>query len=314
MAGTLLLPKRIARALPWLQRAAQWVESGVLRALVALLRALPVGAAFGLARATLGLLGPLTPMWDKVARNHRIAFAELDAPALRRLRGETFANLGSAVAELVLAPRLWDERDTRIEWHVDPAIEGARSGKPMVLVTGHVGAWQLTNLVAARHGFALTSLYAEESNPGFAELMRGLRNGLRCTWLPSAGGVKVLLEELRKGHSVGLACDTRLDQGEAVPFFGHPVMSNTIPARLALRLGCELVPVRARRLPGQRFRIEMLAPVRPADPSAPQAAQALEMTARLMAQFEGWVREEPAGWMCLARRFAKDLDKAARAH
>jgi KDO2-lipid IV(A) lauroyltransferase len=312
MASNLLLPKRLARAFPRLQRFASWLEYAVLRALVGLLRALPPPAAFAFARAVLRALGPLTPMWDKVARNHRIAFAGLDLAARRRLRRETFASLGSAVAELVLAPRLWAEREERFEWSIDPAVSDPRGGKPMVLVTGHVGAWQLTNLVAAQHGFALTSLYAEESNPGFAELMRELRDGLRCTWLPSAGGVKVLLEELRAGHSVGLACDTRLDQGEAVPFFAHPVMSNTIPARLALRLGCELVPVRAERLPGQRFRIHMDTPIRPADPTAPQAAQALEMTAQLMARFEGWVRQTPAEWMCLARRFPKELDKAAR--
>jgi KDO2-lipid IV(A) lauroyltransferase len=312
MAGNLLLPKRLARALPWLAGAGQRVESAVLHALVALLRALPVRAAFALSRATLSLLGPLMPMWDKVARNHRIAFPDLDQASRRSLRRQTFANLGSAVAELVLAPRLWAERDARFEWATDPSIEALGTGRPMVLVTGHVGAWQLTNLVAASRGFSLTSLYAEESNPGLAALMLDLRNGLRCTWLPSAGGVKVLLEELRKGHSVGLACDTRLDQGEAVPFFGHAVMSNTVPARLALRLGCELVPVRAERLPGQRFRIRMLAPIRPSDPEASPAAQALDMTARLMSQFEGWVRETPSEWMCLARRFPKELDKAAR--
>ena len=314
MAGTLLLPKRIARALPGALRLVQRIEAALLRSLVALLRALPASTAFALARGALRLVAPLTPMWDKVQRNHRIAFPALDEKSLRSLRRETFASLGSAVAEIVLAPRLWAEREQRIEWCVDPAIGSLRLGKPMVMVTGHVGAWQLTNLVAAQHGLVLTSLYAEESNPGFAAMMRELRDGLRCNWLPSTGGVKVLLEELRGGHSVGLACDTRLDQGEAVPFFGHEVMSNTVPARLALRLGLELVPVRAVRLSGQRYRVEMLAPVHPRDPDATQAAQALDMTAQLMAQFEGWIRGSPAEWMCLARRFPKELDKAARAN
>ena len=36
------------------------------------------------------------------------------------------------------------------------------------------------------------------------------------------------------------------------------------------------------------------------------------MTAVLMARFETWVRDMPAQWMCLARRFPKELDKAAR--
>lgn len=312
MAEHLLLPKRLARTFPRLGRLTQRLEAGVLRALVGLLRALPVPWSFALARGVMRTLGPLTPLWDKVWRNHAIAFAGLDPRSRRKLRRQTFAHLGDAIAELVLAPRLYAESG-RIDWVVDPSLEQVLAARrPMVMVTGHTGAWQLTNMVARRWDIPLTSLYAEESNAGMAELMLELRNGLGCRWLPSAGGIRVLLEELRAGHSVGLACDTRMDQGESVPFFGHPVLSNTVPARLALRLGAPLVPVLAERLPGHRVRISLQSPVVASDPGVTAAAQALDMTATMMARFEGWVRDKPAEWMCLSRRFSKELDKAAQ--
>ena len=312
MAEHLLLPKRVARAFPRLGKVAQSLESGFLNALVALLRTLPVPVAFALARGCMRLLGPLTPLWEKVRRNHAIAFAAMDAPARRSLRRQTFSHLGEAIAELVLAQRLYAEGSSRIEWHADPALEDTLAAKrPMVMVTGHVGAWQLTNMVSLHWNMPLTSLYAEESNAGMAALMLSLRNGLGCRWLPSAGGIRTLLEELRAGHSVGLACDTRMDQGAAVPFVGHQVLSNTVPARLALRLGIPLVPVLAERLPGQRYRISLQAPVLAPDLGRTQPEQALDMTAGMMARFEGWVRERPAEWMCLSRRFPKDLDKSA---
>jgi KDO2-lipid IV(A) lauroyltransferase len=312
VAEHLLLPKRLARAMPWLGAWAQTLEAGLLRALVGLLRLLPLDWSFALARGLMRLLGPLTPMWDKVARNHAIAFPEMDAASRRRLRRQTFGHLGEAIAELVLAPRIHAET-RRIEWRVAPGLEAAlEAGKPLVMVTGHVGAWQLTNLVSLHYKIPLACLYAEESNPRMAALMLELRNGLGCRWLPSAGGIRTLLEELRAGHSVGLACDTRMDQGEAVPFFGHSVMSNTVPARLALRLGAPLVPVLAERLTGGHYRITLEEPVQPGTSDATQAEQALAMTAALMTRFETWVRSRPAQWMCLARRFPKELDKAAR--
>ncbi len=312
MAEHLLLPKRLARAFPRLGQTAQALESGVLRALAGLLRVLPVGASFALARGSMRLLGPLTPLWDKVWRNHAIAFPTMDAAARRSLRRQTFGHLGDAIAELVLAPRLYAETG-RIEWCADAALESALSThRPMVMVTGHVGAWQLTNMVSRHWNIPLTSLYAEESNPGMAALTLDLRNGLGCRWLPAAGGIRTLLEELHAGHSVGLACDTRMDQGEAVPFCGHPVLSNTVPARLALRLGAPLVPVLAERLAGHRYRISLQAPVEARDTSKTQPEQALDMTAAMMARFETWVRERPAEWMCLSRRFPKDLDKAVQ--
>lgn len=281
--------------------------------MVRLLRSLPTETAFRLARGTLRLLGPLTPMWEKVGRNHAIAFPELSLAERRRLRRHTFAFLGESVAELVLAPRIWQAAEQRIEWQVDPGVQVLlEAGRPLVMVTGHVGAWQLTNLVSRRWNTGLCSLYAEESNPRLAVLLLRLREGLGARWRPSAGGIRTLLEELRAGHSVGLACDTRMDQGEELPFFGQRVLGNTVPARLALRTGCPLVPVLAERLPGRRYRISVQAPVAPDETEGDDAARARAMSAQLMSRFEAWVRERPAEWMCLARRFPKELDKSVR--
>ncbi|MBP9035279.1 MAG: hypothetical protein KBG29_15370, partial [Pseudomonadales bacterium] len=313
MAEHLLLPKRLVRALPALKRGAWRLEAWCMRGVIGLLRALSPERATALAMRVTRVLGPLLPMWDKVARNLAIAFPSLPAAERARLRRGIFAHLGAAIAELVLSDRIWAERERRLEFRADPAIRGLREGgRPMVLVTGHVGAWQLANLVGAHFGLPITSLYATESNPFLADLVLQLRERLQVRWIPSTGGIRSLIAELRAGHSVGLACDTRLDQGEAVPYFGHPAMTNTVPARLALKQECELVPVRVERLGGARYRVTMGAPIRPRDAGVAQAAQALDMTAQLNGLFEQWIRETPGEWMCLARRFPKELDKAAR--
>jgi KDO2-lipid IV(A) lauroyltransferase len=312
MAEHLLIPKRLARALPALRRISWRVEAAVIRSLVWWLRSLSLERATRLSRALIRLLAPLTPMWPKVARNHRIAFPDLDDRARARLRRDVFSSLGSAVAELVCADRIWAERDTRLEFIADPAIRSLREAEaPMVFVSAHVGAWQLACFLGRRYGFQYTLLYAVESNPYFAQTMLELRQRLLCRWLPNQGGVRTLIEELRQGHSIGLAVDTRMDQGQPVPFFGHPAMTNTVPARLALKQRCELVPVHVERLPGTRFRVCLEAPIVPRDASAAPAQQALDMTTQLNARFEEWIRKSPGEWMCLARRWPKDLDKAA---
>jgi len=313
MAEHLLIPKRLARALPGLKRAAWWLEAAFIRGVIGLLRALSPERATALAMGVTRVLGPLLPMWDKVARNLAIAFPALPAGERARLRRRIFAHLGAAIAELAQSERIWAERERRLEFCADPSIRGLQEGgRPMVLVTAHVGAWQLSNLVGAHFGLPITSLYASESNPLIAAQVLQLRERLKVRWIPSTGGIRSLIMELRAGHSVGLACDTRLDQGEAVPYFGHAAMTNTVPARLALKQDCELVPVRVERLGGARYRVTMGAPVRPRDAGAAQAAQALDMSAQLNALFESWIRETPGEWMCLARRFPKELDKSAR--
>jgi KDO2-lipid IV(A) lauroyltransferase len=313
MAEHLLIPKRLARRLPWLKRAAWHIEAWFVRAVIGSLRLFAPERASAIAMAVMRCVGPLLPMWDKVGRNLAIAFPALPVAERRRLRRGIFAHLGAAIAELVLSDRIWAERERRLEFIADPAIRGLHEGgRPMVLVTAHVGAWQLANLVGAHFRLPITSLYAAESNPFLADMVLQLRERLKVRWIPSTGGIRSLITELRSGHSVGLACDTRLDQGEAVPYFGHPAMTNTVPARLALKQDCELVPVRVERLGAGRYRVSMHAPIVPRDTTAPQAEQALDMSTRLNALFEQWIRETPDEWMCLARRFPKELDKAAR--
>jgi KDO2-lipid IV(A) lauroyltransferase len=313
VAEHLLVPKRLTRAMPWLRRAAWHVEAWFVRSVVWLLRLLPPERSLALAMRVMRVIGPLMPMWDKVGRNFAVAFPHLDATRRRTLQRSVFAYLGAAIAELVSVEKLWQQRESRLEFVADPGIRGIGPDRPpMVIVTAHVGAWQLANFIAARYDFPLTSLYAPESNPLLGDISLRLRDALPCSWRSRDGGVKRLIEELRAGRSVGLACDTRLDQGEAVAFFGQPAMTNTVPARLALRQGCELVPVHVLRLPGARYRITMEAPIVARNPAASAAEQALDMSAQMNARFESWIRATPSEWMCLARRFPKELDKAAR--
>lgn len=312
MAEQFLLPKRLTRRFPALRSAGLRLDALFVRAIVGFLRLLPVAAALAIARGVMRMLGPLLPMHDKVLRNLRIAFPERDDAEHRRLRRQVFANLGAAFAELALAERIWREREARLEFVADPALGNLRPGAPaMVMVTAHVGAWQFANFVSARYGFALSTLYAEESNPFLAPLVLELRQTLRCGWLSNSGSMRRILEELRGGCSVGFASDTRQDQGEELPFFGHPAATNTIPARIALREGLDLVPVRAERLPKGRYRITLEAPVRPRNPDAGQAEQVTDMALQLNARYEDWIRRSPGEWMCLARRWPKERDKRA---
>jgi len=310
MAEHLLIPKRLARRFPWIKTAALKLEVRLVRILIAALRSLSEERALRLAHQVVKTIGPVLPMWNRVLRNQAIAFPELSRAARRQLRRDTFGWLGTAVAELVLADRIWAERQTRCEVDVSPKIHALRERKrPIVFVTAHVGAWQYCNLIGPALDLPISTLYAVESNPYFADLMLSLRNRLGVRWVSNHGGIKTLMGELRSGHSVGLACDTRMDQGEELSFFDVPAMSNTVPARLALKHGCELVPIRVQRLPATRFRIVLEDPVTPDPDVEGPAEQARDMTQRVLQRFEEWIREDPAQWMCLARRWPKSIDK-----
>jgi KDO2-lipid IV(A) lauroyltransferase len=154
-------------------------------------------------------------------------------------------------------------------------------------------------------------VYSPDSNPYLARMIERRREALGCSFVSREGGTRALLRALGAGTSVGLVVDTRIDEGEPLPFFGREASTTTVPARLGLRAGAEIVPVRVERLGGARFRVTLDAPLRPDDPTADPREQARSVTRQLNAHFERWIRERPEQWECLKRRWPKERRKVS---
>lgn len=306
MPSYYLIPKKLVDRLPFLRKTVWWLESVFFRSMFFLARLLPQKRASALLSGIFARLGPMTGKSAKVSRNLQFVIPQLRTENADNEVREVFANLGRAMTELVFIDRIWQD-SKQLEFKVYPETAAILSaGKPAVLVTAHVGAWQLTSLIGAHFEFPLATIYARETNPYLEKFFYRLRSGFQSRLVASEGGIRQLVKLLREGCSVGLAVDTRLDKGEPISFFGVPTPTNTVPARLALSTNVPLIPVRGQRLPNGRFRITAYPPVASGNAALGRDEKTLSMTAQLNAHFEQWIREEPTQWMCLKRRWPKD--------
>jgi len=301
-----LVPKKAARAIPALGRAASWLEAQLFRFLFLVLRQLSVERASSVAAAIVGLIGPHTSLARNVRGNLAVAFPDWDEQDLRRTTRGVFRQLGMATAELANMDKIWSEREQRLEFCIDPLAQAhLDAGGATVFVSAHVGAWQVTNLLSRQQNLTTTVVFAEESNPQVRDILHRLRESFGVKLLPTHAGVRPLLRELNAGNSIGLAMDTRLDTGEPLPFFGVEALTNTSAARLALRSGAALIPIRGERLRPGHFRVSIEAPIASPVPDAKLAEQAIAMTRLINEYFEKWIRAAPDHWMCLKRRWPK---------
>jgi KDO2-lipid IV(A) lauroyltransferase len=301
-----LVPKKAARAVPALGRASIWLEAQLFRFLFWILGQLSVERASSVAAAIVGLIGPHTSLARHVHGNLAVAFPDWDEQDLRNTTKGVFRQLGMAVAELANMDKIWSEREQRLEFCIDPLAQAHfNSGVATVFVTAHVGAWQVVNLISRQQNLTVTVVFAEESNLQVRDLMHRLREAFGVKLLPTHAGVRPLMRELNAGNSIGLAMDTRLDTGEPLPFFGVDALTNTSAARLALRSGAALIPIRGERLRPGHFRISVMAPIASPVPDAKLAEQASAMTRLISEHFEEWIRAAPEHWMCLKRRWPK---------
>lgn len=303
-----LLPDRWVKKLPAIRNLVWALEAFILRLLVWALRLMSVQHAYDVAVRFCQILEPLAPFTPKFGRNLAVAFPEKTKQEIEQLAINSCANIGRAVADLVLAKRIWQERGQRIEFVIKNGVDRLiTTGRPAVFVTAHVGAWQFTSFIAAQNNLSMTSVYAPESNPYLHKVVNRLRAALPCRFALKKGCMRELMTTLKQGNVVGFVPDLRLDGGELIPFFGIDAPSNTTAARMAIHHDCALVPIRAERLPDCRFRITIYSAIQADDPHASVDIQAKQMTQKQLALFESWIRETPDQWMCVGRRWETEV-------
>ncbi|HSA82559.1 MAG TPA: hypothetical protein VLE23_17210, partial [Geminicoccaceae bacterium] len=297
-----------------LRRRVAWpLEALALAAFWQICALMPADRASALGRALLRRVGPRLHWHRSLHANLAVAFPEHGPAQIAALTREAWGNFGATFAEY---PHLIDIGQRRFHEHVDlvlcPEVEARRRARlPSVFVTAHLGNWELAGAAAASTGIPLSGVYARQTNPLINWMVQRYRRALGCGFLTNEAGARPLLAELAAGRSLGLLADLRVDGGEPIPFFGQMVETTLVPARLALKFGCPLVPMRVERLGGVRFRATAHPPIRPEDESADPLEQARSMMRQVNAVLEGWIREQPAGWQCLKRRWSKSRVRRA---
>lgn len=168
-----------------------------------------------------------------------------------------------------------------------------------VLVTGHMGYWQIAPFLMAKKAYApLTMAMAEEPNRQTAEFEARFRSRLRVVY--TTRGPLALVELARivnQGELVGMQMDRHTGGAHVmVEFFGRPAPFPTGPAMLARATRTPLIPVFVladgdrRRC---RFRVEDPIEV----PSTRDRDTDLAVaTRRLVAIYERYVRTYPEQW------------------
>jgi KDO2-lipid IV(A) lauroyltransferase len=287
------------------------VEAGLIGLLVRFGRLLPPDSASRLGARVARRIGPRLDKTRLILRNLRLAFPDKSPAELERLSGDIWANLGSILAEYPHLGAICDtQAEQRLEYVIDDTIQVFRHPeRPAVFVSAHLGNWELAAGAIAHRGVPLSVIYTRLQNPRLDRMLYRARRALGCGLIERDSAARQLVRCLKGGTSIGLIVDQRVDGGAPVPLFGHDMLTSTTPAQLALRFDCELIPVQIQRLQGARFRVRFHAPVTADDPAAADEQKALQMTRKVSALFETWIRERPQEWMCTKRRWPKHLMK-----
>ena len=179
-------------------------------------------------------------------RNLEIAFPDLEAARRREIVNGVFDNIGRLLGEFSQFPKISRQNISRIvEYDGFENYERASArGRGVLLLTGHVGSWELCAFAQGAYGHPLSFLVRPLDNPLLDWMISSYRELSGNRTIDKNNSVRSVLEVLRSGRDVGLLIDanTLPDQGVFCDFFGVPACSTTGLAVFALRSDAPVVP------------------------------------------------------------------------
>jgi len=292
---------RLLQSLLWrLDFALVWLISR-------LARLLPIDTASRFGERIGRWIGPKMRRKTAIYRsNMALAFPELDDAQLDELVAKAWGQAGRVLAEYPHLDTILEEADRLVIDIREPVATYTNPDKPCVIVTAHQSNWEVVCSAMAKLGIPNASLYSPPTNPLLDKLLLDSRQALNCQLLPRDNSARLLMRALKEGRTAAMVMDRRVDDGQPIKFFGHDKSSTILPAKLALKNHCELVPVQVERLKDARYRVTFHAPIHPTNTQADQTTQAIDMIQQVHQHFEAWIRQRPADWFCSKRLWPKN--------
>ncbi len=285
-----------------------WTQYLVLRLVVGLLGLLPRS----LARACGSLIGRATsafaPRLQKTGlQNLALAFPERSEAERVSILTEMYRSLGWQLAEFCKMPGYTREAASQFVRYegLNNYLEARERGKGVLVVTGHLGAWELSSFFHSLMGYPMSVIIRRLDNP----LVDAWVNSVRCLHgnrvIHKDEFARGLLTAMHQGQTVGILMDTNMTppQGVFVPFFGIEACTASGLARVALRSDAAVLPGFLVWEESESRYVLHFGEALPLIRTSNAASDVVANTALFTAAIEGYVRRYPGQWLWSHRRW-----------
>ncbi len=239
-------------------KAADYAVYLVVRLVVCVIQALSFRAACRAADGLAWLLYKLDRRHRLVADdNLRHAFPELTDPVRRDRRvRDVYRHFCLLLMEIIHLPRRLHPQNWRHHLKLldAPLLVGQLlSGRPLLLVTGHFGNWELGGYVLGLLGFRTHAIARPLDNEHLDAFLRTFRERTGQKILAKHGDFDAMQDLLASGGVLATLGDQDAgERGLFVDFFGRPASTHKAIALMALEYGVPMLVIGTLRTqPGQ---------------------------------------------------------------
>ncbi|MCK8781051.1 lipid A biosynthesis lauroyl acyltransferase [Rhizobium sp. NTR19] len=281
----------------------QWLVATLAFGFLNFLKIFPADPAIRFADRLARRVGPKLGRHKLMRVNLRNAYPEKTDEELEEIAIASWGHMGRLAAEYVFLDRLFDfdpkrAEPGRVEVSGIPIFMDLRDNpRPFIVFTAHTGNFELLPVAGKAFGLEVTVMFRPPNNPYIADKVFEFRASRMGQLVPShAGSSFALARRLDEGGGIGVLVDQKFRKGIKTTFFGNPVQTNPLVAKLVRQFDAEVYPARCIRLPNNRYRLEIEPKIEvPRDAAGKLDLQAMGQL--LNDKVEAWVREYPEQWL-----------------
>ncbi|MFA4993067.1 MAG: lysophospholipid acyltransferase family protein [Candidatus Omnitrophota bacterium] len=238
-----------------------------------------------------------------VKANLKIIFPEKENRQLRKISRMVFRNFAKYLADFFRFEKLnraYIDKNIKLKnlHYFDQALE---AGKGVVVLTAHLGNWELGGVVLAQLGYPFWAVALSHKNGKVNDFFVSQRARKGVNVIAMGKAIRSCIQEIRNNHMVALVGDRDFtEKGIVIDFFGKPTHFPEGPAALSLMTGAAIIPGFMLRNPDDSFTLSIEKPIEftPTGDKPKDLANLVKVYRNI---FEDYIRRYPDQWYVFRR-------------
>jgi len=210
-------------------------------------------------------LGPIIRSNNIIKKNIKLISSSKEKNLdLKSVVKNMWFNYGMTFAEYMHLNEIRNNFDHYVKIKNVEVLEKIKNkNKPVIFVSGHFANFEIMSLSLTKMNIKLATIYRPLNNFFINPLMIHLRKKYICKnqIKKGRGGVRDALQFLDNLNCIALMIDQRVSEGDKLKLFGTEAYTTTLPANLALKYKCDIVPIYLERNKTNNFEMKILDPI-----------------------------------------------------
>ena len=257
-------------------------------------------------------IGPFTKFENIAKKNIHYVWPHKSDVYVKKITKKMWINIGRNFGELIYLKNYKpiNCKETKIiglKKIEDIISRNRKKKKGIIFFSAHFGNWELGPAIINNLNLNPLCLYRKSNNRFVEYLLQNIRatNG---SYAPKGDiGAKKSFLWLRKGKSLALLMDQKLNEGPLVDFLGKPAYTASFIAEMAIRMKLDIIPIKfSRNKKNQNiitFYNKTISPKNNINKKK-KIEFILKQVNNTMSE---WIRAQPEYWLWIHRRWSKDL-------